>query len=234
VSGPLDFPDDEPSGPERRGPAPPPAPPPSARPAGTRTPPPSSRPAGTSRYGWFLGVVAVLLLAVVTLNTVGTEGVGGGPEGGQRLVPFAVPLATAPRRPDEDANLGEGACAVRGPGVLNLCALAERGPLVLALFPTDAAACGDVLAQFARVRGALPGVQLVAVGSAGDRARLARPPRPFPVGWDRDRAVAAAYGLAGCPQLHFARRGGRVAEVTRRVLSDRELVARARRLGGRG
>ncbi len=226
MSGPLDFPDDEPSAPERERPAPGPPP----RPA----PPPSARPMGASRYGWFLGVVAVLLLAVVTVNSIGTEGIGGGPDVGQRLVPFAAPLAAAPPRPDEDANVGPAACRVRGAGVLNLCALAERGPVVLALFPTEAAECRAVLAQFARVRAAVPGVQLVAVGSAGERARLATPRRPFPVGWDRDRAVAAAYGLAGCPQLHFARRGGEVAAVTRRTLTDAELVGRARALGARG
>jgi len=228
MSGPLDFPGDEPSAPERRAPAPAPAPG-GARPP--RRPPPSQRPIGASRYGWFLGVVGVLLLAGVTLNTVGTEGVGGGPTAGERLVPFAVPLAGAPAREDEDANVDpERACRVRGPGVLNICALAERGPLVLALFPTDAGECRSVLAQLDRVRARLPGVQLVAVGSEGDRRVLARPPRPYPVGWDRDRAVAALYGLAGCPQLHFARRGGEVLETTRRPLSDADLVALARRL----
>jgi hypothetical protein len=188
---------------------------------------------GASRYGWFLGVVAVLLLAVVTLNTVGTEGVGGGPTEGQELVPFAVPLAGAPPRRDgnEDANVDpRRACRVQGPGVLNICRLAERGPVVLALFPTDAAECRSVLEQFDRLAARLPGVQLVAIGSEGDRRALAGRGHPYPVGWDRDRAVAALYGLAGCPQLHFARQGGRVIETTRRVLTDAELLEIAQRL----
>jgi hypothetical protein len=89
-----------------------------------------------------------------------------------------------------------------------------------------------VLDQFARVRSQVPGVQLVAVGSAGERRLLTGRRWAFPVGWDRDRAIASVYGLAGCPQLTFARRGGQVLETTRRELTDDDLVRRARRLTG--
>ncbi len=229
MSGPLDFPDpgDGPSGPER-GPGAPP------RPAPARPAPPPLPPPGASRYGWFVAVAAVLLLAVFTLDRVRSDGTGAGPERGQELVPFAVPLAAAPPRPDgaEDANLDPARVCrgVRGPGILNLCVLAARGPLVLALFPSEAAPCRRVLEQFARVRARLPGVQLVAVGSAGERGLLTARRWPFPVGWDRDRAVSGAYGLAGCPQLSFARRGGAVEATTRRTLDDADLVRRARAL----
>jgi hypothetical protein len=222
--GPLDFGEGEGDArePERleREPAPP-------------EPPPPARPPGASRYTWFLGVVGILLIALVTINTLGTEGVSsGGPNAGDELIPFAVPLAAAPPRKDEDANVDrEQVCEeVRGAGVLNLCTLTRRGPVALALFPTAAEQCRGVVAQFDRVARRAAGVQLVVVGSRGDRTAL-RGGHPFPVGWDKDGAVASLYGLVGCPQITFAERGGRVVESTRTVLTDRELVARLRRLG---
>lgn len=194
-------------------------------------PPPPARPAGASRYTWFLGVVGFLLIVLVTVNSIGTKGVSsGGPGSGGVLVPFAVPLASAAPRPDDDANVDpDKACGVRGPGILNICEQRERGPVVLALFPTEAARCRAVMAQFQRVARRVPGVQFVAVGSEGDRDAL-RGAFSFPVGWDRDRAVAAIYGLVGCPQITFARKGGKVVQTTRRELSDDELVGIARRL----
>jgi hypothetical protein len=194
-------------------------------------PPPPARPPGASRYTWFLGVVGVLLIALVTVNTLGNEGVSsGGPNAGDELVPFAVPLAAAPPRQDEDANVDrEQVCEVRGAGVLNLCTLTRRGPVALAIFPTSAEQCRGVVAQFDRVARRAAGVQLVAVGSRGDRTVLGGG-HPFPVGWDKDGAVASLYGLVGCPQITFAERGGRVVESTRTELTDRELVTRLRRL----
>jgi hypothetical protein len=222
--GPLDFDDAGEPGRDADGrDALPPAAPPEA--------PPPAKPPGISRYTWFLGVVGVLLLALVTINSVSSEGVpSGGPNAGDRLVPFAVPLAAAPARKDEDANVDrEQVCDIRGAGVLNLCTLQRRGPVVLALFPTAAEQCRDVLAQLDRVAPRVDGVQVVAVGSRGDR-RLLGSGHPFPVGWDKDGAVASLYGLVGCPQITFAERGGRVVESTRAELTDRELVARLERL----
>ena len=44
-------------------------------------------------------------------------------------------------------------------------------------------------------------------------------------------ALASLYGLVGCPQVTFARRGGRVVESVRAPLTDAELVRRLERLG---
>ena len=222
TQGPLDFDD---AAEPRRDDDERPGPPPQA--------PPPARPPGASRYTWFLGVVGVLVIALVTINSLGTEGVpSGGPSGGSKLIPFAVPLAKAPARPDEDANVdADSVCRVQGDGVLNVCALSRRGPVALALFPTAARECRDVLAQFDRVARRVDGVQLVAVGSRGDRAALGGR-HAVPVGWDKDGAVASLYGLVGCPQITFAERGGRVVESTRSPLTDQELVARLRRLAG--
>jgi hypothetical protein len=176
-------------------------------------------------------VVALLLLVLVTINSVTTGGVeSGGPDTGDKLVPFAVPLADAPSREDEDAQVDPGkACGVRGPGILNVCEQYEAGPVVLALFPTNAGSCADIIEQFERLRPRFAGVRFVAVGSAGDRERL-QGRSPLLVGWDKDRAVASVYGLVGCPQVMFANRGGRVVTTTRRALTDAELAAKVRGL----
>lgn len=201
-------------------------------------PPPPAKPQGASRYTWFLGVVGFLLIVLVTVNSLRTEGVTpGGPESGSRLVPFAVPLAAS--KLDGDANvaarddqgdLGKiAACKVRGRDILNICELAERGPVVFALFPSEAGRCRGVLDQFARIAPAVDGVQFAAVGSRGDRDEL-RGRWPFPVGYDRDGAVASVYGLVGCPQVSFARKGGKVVRTTRRTLPDEEIARLARSL----
>ena len=197
--------------------------------------PPPARPPGASRYTWFIGVVAFLFVVLVTINAVDDQGTDpGGPEGGAKLVPFAVPRADAPARRtgDEDANLDRRtACSVRGPGILNICEEAEQGPVVLALFPTDAARCARVVEQFDRLARRLRDVRFVAVGSRGRRDDLRGRRHDFPIGWDRDGGVATAYGLVGCPQISFARKGGAVVETTRRALTDDEIARRAEALG---
>ena len=198
--------------------------------------PPPARPPGVSRYTWFIGVVAFLFLVLVTINAVDDQGAEpGGLDRGAKLLPFAVPRADAPARKegDEDANLdAERACKVRGPGILNICQEYEQGPVVLALFPTDASRCAGVIEQFDRLARRLRGVRFVAVGSRGNRGDLRGRRHDFPVGWDRDGGVATAYGLVGCPQITFARQGGAVVETTRQALTDEEIARRAERLLG--
>lgn len=214
--GPLDF-DDDPREHGVGGGEPP------------REPPPPARPSGASRYTWFIGVAGFLLLVLVTVNSITTGGVeSGGPDTGDRLVPFAVPLADAPPRPDEDANVDpESACRVRGPGILNICEQWEKGPVVLAMFPTNAERCRSVLAQMEALRPRFPDVAFVAIGSAGDRDRL-KGRDPLLVGWDKDRAVASIYGLVGCPQVTFAKKGGAVVDTVRREIDDREFARQVR------
>lgn len=220
MSGPLGFGGDDdrpvpPPPPDRRDPAPPPARP----------------PINTSRYTWIVGILAVVVLAVVTFSAVTGEGAkAGGPEAGDTLPVFAAPLATAAPRKADDAQVDPSkACGVRGAGILNLCDERDAGPVVFAIFPTDAPKCRAILRQFDRLVPRLRGVRFVAVGSRGKRGKLGAGHR-FPVGWDRDGGLATAYGLVGCPQVTFARRGGRVVATTRRTLTDAELAAKARAL----
>jgi hypothetical protein len=180
-------------------------------------------PAGASRYLWFVGVVVVLLIVYVTLNTVRSNGPGStGPRTGDPMPPFAAPLATGTVSGDVNVarKNGQGAagrrpaCTVRGPGVLNICQLWERGPVVLAFLATRGARCAAELDTLERVRAAHPAVQFAAVAIKGDRAELRALVRRrgwgFPVAYDRDGILANLYGVAVCPQVTYALPGGRV------------------------
>jgi hypothetical protein len=208
-------------------------------------------PGGVSRYGWFVGVVAVLLIAYVSLNSARSHGPGSeGVRSGARMPPFAAPLALGPV--DGDVNVarrrGQGAagkrpaCDVRGPGILNVCALWERGPVVLAFLATRGARCTGELDALERERARHPGVQFAAVAIRGDRGELRALVRRhrwrFPVGWDRDGILANLYGVAVCPHLTFALPGGRVTATTvgevRAADLDRRLAALERAARARG
>ena len=201
------------------------------------TPPPPR--AGLGRYTWFLGVVAFLLIVVAILNGISTEGPQtGGPDRGAKMQPFATPLAASDLKGDANVatedDQGEfgarAACKVRGPKILNICELYERGPVVLAIFPAEGDQCRDILDQFQRLAPRFPDASFAAVGSRGDRDDLEGPWR-FPVGWDPDGAIASLYGLVGCPQITFARRGGKVVQTTRREMTDNQIAGLVRRLG---
>jgi hypothetical protein len=227
--GPLDFEPDA----QDRAPAPPPPRPPRRGASGV-----------TPNYVWVVGVAAAVLLIVLVATTLrhGTERGARGVPDGDVVPPFAVPLALSTL--DGDANLarkpGEGAagarpaCTVRGPRVLNGCALGERGPFVLAFFATRGKGCVAQLDALEQARAQVPGVQFAAIAIRGDRDGLRSVIRDhgwrFPVGYDRDGALANAFAVQVCPQITFARRGGRVAETTFGRLGTRDLMAKARRL----
>jgi hypothetical protein len=158
------------------------------------------------------------------------------------MPPFAVPLALGGL--DGDANIaervGEGqagnrpACSVRGPEILNGCALREAGPVVLAFFVIRDRKCVGQVDALQQVGAQVPGVRVAAIAIRGGRddlrAMVRRHRWTLPVGYDRDGALANAYHVQVCPQITFARRGGRVAETTFGVVGVRELAAKARRL----
>jgi hypothetical protein len=189
--------------------------------------------------GWLVGVVGVVVLAYITLNTLTTESAGSrGPAVGERLPPFAMP--TAANRSDADANIAtrpdsgpEGsrpACTVRGPEILNVCELAEQGPVVLAFLATRSGRCAEQVDVLDRVAPRHPGVRFAAVSVRGDHEQLLRTARErgwrLPIGYDHDGAVANLYGVAICPTVTFARRGGAVAGTALGFLDERALDAR--------
>jgi hypothetical protein len=185
------------------------------------------------RPGLLVGVLALVAVAYISLNSLRTEGPGSrGVPAGEPLPPFAVPLALSDL--EGDANVSDRACAARGPRVLNVCELAEQGPVVLAFFAEPSERCNDQIDVVDRVRPRFPDVRFAAVAIRGNRAELRRRVRErgwrLPVGHDPDGAVANAYAVAICPLITFAARGGEVASTAFGALDERELEARVARL----
>lgn len=165
-----------------------------------------------------IGGSAVLLvvLAIVLANKPRAN--MGVPQG--RVVPpFAVPLATGGLEGGADIALrakeGERgrvpACRERGQGILNICELYEKGPVVLALF-IDGGSCPAVLKQMQSAAVSFPQVSFAAVAVKGAHADVRKLVRrkhlSIPVGFDRSGLLAGLYMMASCPQLSFIERGG--------------------------
>jgi AhpC/TSA family protein len=197
-------------------------------------PGPPRPPAGTSRYTWIVGVLVVLGLAYITLNTLGTEKPGSrGVPNGRKLPPFAVPIATSKLKGDAQVDPSK-ACKVRGSDVLNSCQLAERGPVALAFVATRSKQCDRQVDALERVRADYPGVSFAAVAIRGDRDDIRRVIRErgwkLPVAYDHDGGVANAYAVAICPTVTFAYRGGKVEGTSLSLLDGAELRARLDKL----
>lgn len=175
---------------------------------------------GNPRYGRWVGVLALVILGLITLNTVLTKPNGGaGIAPGRPLAPFAVPLVTGnlPGAADIATHPNDGsagkhpACAERGPLILNICQLYEQGPVVLVLFVDDGG-CEQILSDLQALAPSFPGVRIAAVSIKGDRGQLRAMVHSrglgYPVGIDEEGTLAALYKLATCPQVTFAYPGG--------------------------
>ena len=194
--------------------------------------------------GWLVGLIAFVVLVYVTVNTLRTDSPGArGLPDNTPMPPAAMPLATSDLPGDanvartEDAGRAgkQPACDVRGPQILNLCQVAERGPVVLAFLVTRGGGrCERQLDGIERIRSRFPGVQFAAVGIKGDRGSLRKLIADhgwgFPVGYDHDGAVANVYAVAVCPTITFAYPGGIVMHTAVGLESDAELATRVRRL----
>jgi AhpC/TSA family len=186
------------------------------------------------RPGAIIGVLVFAAMVYIVLNTLRTEGPGSrGVPAGDPLPAFAVPLALS--NLDGDANLSERACTIRGEDILNVCQLYEEGDVVLAFFIESSERCDDQLDVLDRVRDRFPDVRFAAVAIKGDRDRLRGTVREhgwaLPVGYDRDGAVANAYGVAVCPTITLAERGGKVARTLLGSQDEQQLAAAIRELG---
>ncbi len=180
----------------------------------------SWRPVQGRRYGRLVALVAALaLVGVLAWIAIDKPHALTGVRPGAKVPPFAVPLALGGLEGDSDiavkANEGQRgrvpACKERGGGILNVCELYERGPVVLALFIVGGA-CEGVLPKLQAAAREFPGVGFAAVAVKGAHAevrRLVRRERlSIPVGFDRDGSLATLYGMASCPQLSFIYPGG--------------------------
>jgi hypothetical protein len=176
---------------------------------------------GQGGRGPVIAIAAGLaILAYITWNTLSTPATSStGLRAGTHLPPFAAPLVTTDLVGDANvarhANQGEAgatpACAVTDPRALNSCTLARRGPVVLAFF-TESDRCVDALDAMQRIASRHPEVGFGAVAIRGDRDDARTTVREhgwrFPVAEDRDGVVANLYGVAICPTVVLAYRGG--------------------------
>jgi hypothetical protein len=166
------------------------------------------------QYGRYVVVLALAILIGITVNTIATKPNGaGGVVAGERVPPFAVPLATGNLKGDANVSTtGKApACTVRGAAILNICQLYEHGPVALALF-VDSGGCGDILGDMRSLSSSYPKVQMAAVAIRGDRGSvrsfMSSHGISFPIGIDDQGDLAALYKIATCPQITFIEHGG--------------------------
>jgi hypothetical protein len=206
-------------------------------------PPPARLPVGTSQYTWFVGVVAVLLIAYVSVNTITTKGRGAhGLAPGRTAPPFAAPLATGDLPGDvniatkaHQKKAGDvPACSIHRPDVLTSCDLYAKAPVVLAFFAPRDDECTQQLDLLQRRFGGRDDVKLAAISISRSRRDVRRQITgrgwTFPVGFDYDGGLATVYGVVVCPSITFIRQGGRIAGVSVGRISDRALIARVQAL----
>jgi hypothetical protein len=196
-------------------------------------PGPPAPPRGISSVTWILGVLVVLALAYITLNSLRTEGPGSeGVARGEPIPAFAAPLVSGSL--DGDAQVDpEKACSVRGADVLNSCALREAGsPVVIGFVVTRSKQCAKQVDVLDRVARRHPDVQFAAVGIRGEKAQLAKLAARWklPVAHDRDGAVSNLFAVAICPTITFARAGGAVEHTSLGLIEEAEVERRVEAL----
>ena len=193
------------------------------------------------RPGLLLAVFIVALLGWITLNSVATETAGSdGPQAGDALPPFAMPLSTSSCRGRCDANVatkaGQGAagskpaCQVRGKDVLNVCELAEGGPFVLAFVFTPVERCRAQVPLLEAAARRNPDIKFRIVAVRADAAAARGLGSTLPVGYDHDGAVANEYAVVVCPTITYVRAGGKVAGSTVGPLGEQALEGWVQRI----
>jgi hypothetical protein len=175
--------------------------------------------AGT-RYGLYVVILAALLLIAFTVHVALSPRRGATSiKPGSRVPPFAAPYAVGGPAGEvdvathaDDGSAGNvPACSERGPRILNICELYERGPVVLALF-FQAGSCPDVLDDLQRLAPSFPQVGFAAVAvkeGASSVARLvANKHLSLPVGVDGEGRLGGLFSMVSCPQIMFLYPGG--------------------------
>lgn len=205
------------------------------------------------RYSLLVGLIFLAVIVVATVNTLGG---GGGETLGLEKLParwplpeFAVPAGAG--RLEGDANLAQDDCetsslpcpasARRSPAcrigsreAIRVCDLFGR-PLVISFWFAEGGGCTaqqDVVERlYRRYRGR---VGFLSLDIRDDREKLRELIRrhgwTMPVGYDRDGAVAALYGVGGCPTFAYVYPGGTLQSAGIGDLSAAQLGARVRRL----
>ncbi len=211
--------------------------PPAARPPGGREPPEPSGESGEEggiklpfNYGALVGLLfaVVIVIAVFNLLTSQESGtVGIGDVGiGEKVAPFAVPIATSDLEGDANIDPDE-ACDVPGGDVLRICDYFDRPTVISFWFTTGASACIDQQDVFESVAGRFAGrVNMVSINVRDDRERvrelIEQRGWQVTVGHDTDGAVSNIYRVGGCPTFLFVAPGGVLerAEIGRTTVEE--------------
>ena len=206
------------------------------------------------RYSIAVGLIFLVLIAVVTVNTLSGDGDSGTlgldrQEARWPLPEFAVPAAAS--RLEGDANVAQddcalaavpcpedarrrSACQIATPGAIRVCDLFDR-PLVISFWFAKGGNCvaqQDVVeAAFRRYRGR---VNFLSLDIRDDRDKVRELVREqgwtMPVGYDRDGAVAGLYRVGGCPTFAYVYPGGTLQGASIGDLSETQLEDRIERL----
>jgi peroxiredoxin len=177
-----------------------------------------------------IGIFGLVVVAAVSIYQFASNGLGTtGVPPGQRLHPFAAPLAASTL--NGDPNLRPPCTQARhDPRALNLCLLLGREPVVLAFFVIGSSDCErqvDAL-QTLSSQFSPAAVQFAAVAihasHSGAVAVVRRHGWTIPVAYDRDGSVGALYGVAICPMVELAYRGGIVKD---RLVGDHWITSGA-------
>lgn len=214
-----------------------PDPPATRQSRGTRTPRPQveEEKDGTGiklpfNYGALVGLLfaLIVLIAVVNLLTSQESGtVGIGDVGiGEKVAPFAVPIATS--QLEGDANIDpDEACEVPGKDVLRICDYFDRPTVISFWFTTGASACIDQQDVFETVAERFGDrVAMISINVRDDRERvreiIEQRGWDVTVGHDTDGAVSNIYRVGGCPTFLFVAPGGVLerAEIGRTTVEE--------------
>ena len=206
------------------------------------------------RYSILVGLAFLVLVAVATLNTLGSDG-GGGTLGLDRvqerwpLPEFAVPAAAGELEGDANvaqddcessavpcpqASRRDPACRIETAGAIRICDFFAQ-PLVLSFWFSKGDGCAaqqDVVDRVAeRYRGRV-GFLSLNVRDDRDTVRdlIDQHRWRMPVGYDRDGAVAGLYGIGGCPTFAYVYPGGTLQEASIGRLGPAQLSARVESL----
>ena len=169
----------------------------------------------TRPYRWTIGIFGLVLVIAFSVYLFVSRGLGtAGIPAGKPLHLFVAPLATSSLNGDANVN---PRCDPRHPNprALNVCG---RTPLVLGLFVTGSTDCEREIDTLQTVSRSYPPskVQFAAVAVQAGRSQTAALVRShhwtIPVAYDKDGAVGALYGVAICPMVELARRGGTIQD----------------------
>jgi len=180
-------------------------------------PPRAPEPAiDTRRYRWTIGIFGLVLVLAFSIEQFAANGVRtAGVAPGKRLQFFSAPLANSTLR--GDANLNPPCSPARhDPRALNVCLLANQGPLALAFFSPASNDCKRQVDALQRLATRFARVQFAAVAVRASQAQTATLIRThhwtIPVAYDADGAVATQYDIAICPLVELAHTGGVVKD----------------------